>query len=234
MEYKEYIVLDRVRTEKQLKQQFDRMFRMPKGFNAKDEQRIKIFGDRLRTVLKTVEQRNNLIETVEYVNRDGKKYDLPLKGPKRCDVNNAKKLAERLNVTEANISRYINGKNRSVPVHFFFALYDIFGVSPHYFAGYTENMDAILQLDDDGEIVCKDGVPVELIDPMTDVFSAQQYVHSQFTSLLYESPEHFTTITDLLYADEHVRDGGFAILRTYLDVQKSNDMGNTKNKAKKN
>ena len=233
MEYTEYIPIKRASNSSLFKKQFDRTFTMPKDFDPKDKDKIKVFGERLRMVLSTVEDRNSQIITKKHVTKDGRKCDIVLEGPKHCDVTSAKKLAARLNVTEANISRYINGKNLSVPMHFFIHLYDIFGVTPHYLTGYTENMYATLQLDNNREPVKKDGVNVEILDPMTPLFSAQQYVQAQFTNLLFESPDHFTTLTDLMYADEIVRNGAFAILRVYLDAQKNNATIRTKAIPKK-
>ena len=209
-----------------------RTFTMPNNFDAKSKETIRIFGERLQNVLEAAKSRSKEIATKKHDTTGNGEYDLMAGGPLYCDVTTAKKLAERLNVTEANISRYIHGKNQSVPTHFFIHLHDIFGVTPHYLTGYTNDMYASLRLDDNREIVRKDGLPVEIKDPMTPIFSMQEYVRSQFTNLLFESPEHFSILTDLLCADENVRSGGFAILRTYLDVHRRIEIGQENTKAK--
>lgn len=232
MEYTEYLSAKRITNSRLYKEYFDRIFTMPKDFDAKDKEKIAVFGERLSAVLEAAKNRNKEITTRKHVTKDGRECDLVIDGPNYCDVTNAKKLAERLNVTESNISRYIHGKNLSVPEHFFIHLYDIFGVTPHYLTGYTTDMYASLRLDDNREIVRKDGLPVEIKDPMTPIFSMQEYVRSQFTNLLFESPEHFSILTDLLCADENVRSGGFAILRTYLDVHRRIEIDQENTKAK--
>lgn len=218
MEYSEYMSKKTSTNNRLYEDYFKRTFTLPKDFNEKDPKKIKVFGERLSAVLEAAKSRNNEIITRKHKTKDGRECDLALEGPMYCDVTTSKKLAERLGLTAANISRYIHGKNQSVPTQYFIHLYDIFGVTPHYLTGYTDNMYGTLKLDSNREIVCEDGIPIEICDPMTPIFSVQDYVLSQFTNLLFESPEHFSTLTDLMYADESVRNGAFAILRTYLDV----------------
>ena len=233
MEYSEYMSKKRTTNNRLYEDYFKRTFTLPKDFDEKDPKKIKVFGERLSAVLEATKSRNKEISTKTHTTQDGRTCDLAIEGPKYCDVTTAKKLAERLGLTAANISRYIHGKNQSVPTQYFLHLYDIFGVTPHYLAGYTDNMYGTLLLDSNREIVCNDGIPVEICDPMTPIFSVQDYVRSQFTNLLFESPEHFSTLTDLMYADEIVRNGAFAILRVYLDAQKNNATIRTKAIPKK-
>lgn len=232
MEYIEYVPLNRTTPDAQFKQYFEKLFVMPRDFDPKDKKRIKIFGERLQTLLDTANENNKKIQAVVGTNPQGETVRIAIEGPKHCDVTTAKELAKRLNVTAAAISQYIHGSNLSVPCHFFIYLYDIFGATPHYLTGYAQEVTGTLRLDENREPVLKDGNPIELIEPMSYIFSAQQYVNTQFTRLLFESPEHFSTVTDLLYADENVRNGGFAILRTYLDVQKNNSASSKKKKSK--
>lgn len=220
MGYTEYVTFDREVSSEAFRQEFEMIFKMPKDFNPKDEYRIKVFGERLKAVIKSVEQRNSEIEEVEHRDKKGKLRTIAISGPKYCDINTARKLAEKLGITEANISRYIHGENRSVPMHFFFQLYDIYGATPHYLTGYTDEIGATLRLDIDGEIVYKDGEPVKLVSPMVPIFSLQQYVQKQFSELLFSSPKQFSTITDLLYSSKDVREEAFRLLRQYLDSQK--------------
>ena len=220
MGYTEYVTLDRTVSSETFRKEFELIFRMPKGFDPKDQYRVKVFGERLNEVIESVEQRNSMIKEIEHWDRKGKLRTISLSGPKYCDVTTARKLAERLHISEANISRYIHGVNKSIPMHFFFDLYDIFGATPHYMAGYTDEIDTILRLDSDGEIVYKDGLPVKLVCPMVPIFSSQQYVHEHFSELLFSSPQHFSTITDLLYADKSLQEEAFSVLRQYLDLRK--------------
>lgn len=220
MGYTEYVTIDREVFSKSFKQEFEMIFKMPKSFDPKDEYRIKIFGERLKAVIKSVKQRNSEIEEIEHLDSKGNLRTITIRGPKYCDITTARKLAERLDITEANISRYIHGENKSVPMHFFFQLYDFFGATPHYLTGYTDEIDSTLRLDADGEIVYKDGTPVKLICPMVPIFSTQQYVQEQFSELLFSSPEQFSTITDLLYAKKDVRTEAISMLRNFLESQK--------------
>lgn len=232
MEYIEYMSAKRTADSRMFQDYYYRTFTMPNNFDAKSKETIKIFGERLQNVLEAAKSRSKEIATKKHDTTGNGEYDLMAGGPLYCDVTTAKKLAERLNVTEANISRYIHGKNQSVPTHFFIHLHDIFGVTPHYLTGYTNDMYATLQLDDNLEIVRKDGIPVELHDPMAPIFSVQEYVRSQFANLLYESPEHFSTFTELMFADENVKNGGFEVLRTYLNVLRRSKIDNDNAKTK--
>lgn len=232
MEYIEYIPLNRTTPDTQFHEYFKKLFVMPKDFDPKDKQRITIFGERLKTLLETADKNNRDIKTVEKIGPQGETVRIAVEGPKHCDVTTAKQLANRLNVTASAVSQYIHGANPSVPCHFFIHLYDIFGATPHYLTGYAKEVTGTLQLDENREPLLKDGKPIELIEPMTYIFSSQRYAYEQFTRLLFESPEHFSTVTDLLYADENVRNGGFAILRTYLDVQENNNVIGKKKKSK--
>ena len=183
--------------------------RLPNDYDPKGHEEIRIFGERLQTVLDTVEERNGKPQLDEVGHR--------LSGDNDCSVRNAAQLAEALNLSPARISQFVNGNVKSVPMGHLFKLYDIFGVTPHYFLGLVSRMDGVLALDDQGNVIYKDGKPLETVFPMSSPSEKERKVHDQFLSKLYwETPKQYKILLDLLNADEKTRTIGFQMISLYL------------------
>lgn len=182
---------------------------LPKDYDVNDPENIAIFGQRLRYVRETVEERNNQID------RDDNGTHLT--GPKYCEIKTAKSLAKALGVTPTTIKDYENGAYGTVPIKYLLDLYDIFGVTPHFLLGLTSDYDKVLSLDKDRNICYKDGKPEELDFPLSYPISLQRQAHNAIGDLMWHDPEKFQILGRLLTANKSVRETGFSILRAYLD-----------------
>lgn len=182
---------------------------LPKNYDPTDPENIRIFGQRLRHVRETVPERNAQIV-----------YDdagHPVMGPKYCEITTASSLAKALGVTSTTIKDYENGTYRMVPTKHLLDLYDIFGVTPHYFLGLVSDYDKSLSLDEDRNIIYKDGKPEELVFPIAFPVSMQRQTHNAIGDLMWHDPEKFQILGRLLVSKKHIRETGFNMLKAYLD-----------------
>jgi len=201
---------------------FRAMFTMPEDYDPKNKKTIQVFGERLRFLLNTAEDRNK--ENRAYYSWDETHRSFlqrPIGKIKQCNVFTAKELAKRLGVSGAAISQYMKGDIATIPDQYFFALYDIFGATPHYLTGYVDGICERLVLDDDRKPVFENGQPRVVEDNFTHGMFLERYAFYLFDTLLYSSFERFSIFSDFLNADRTIQDGGFAILKAYLDSHKT-------------
>lgn len=206
----------------QFQSDFKALFTMPEDYDPKDKKTIKVFGERLRYLLQTAEERNKENEAFYTLDEARASFlQLPIGKLKQCQVFTAKELAKKLGVTGAAISQYMNGNIVSVPEQHFFTLYDIFGATPHYLTGYVNGICERLVLNDDRKPVFENGQPRVVEDNFTHGMFLERYAFYLFDTLLYSSFERFSIFSDFLNADRTIQDGGFAILKAYLDSHKT-------------
>lgn len=206
----------------QFQSDFKALFTMPENYDPKDKKTIKVFGERLRYLLQTAEERNKENEAFYTLDEARATFtQLPIGKLKQCQVFTAKELAQKLGVSGAAISQYMKGSIVTVPEQHFFALYDIFGATPHYLTGYVDGICERLVLDDNRKPVYENEQLCIVEDPFTHGMYLEKYAFYLFESLLYSSYEEFTIFSDFLSADKQIQNGGFAILRAYLDSHKA-------------
>ena len=182
---------------------------IPKDYNPSDPENIRIFGQRLHHVRETVQERNAQIVYDDNGHQIG--------GPKYCKITTASSLAKALGVTSTTIKDYENGTYRTVPKKHLLDLYDIFGVTPHFFLGLVSDYNKSLSLDKDNNICYKDGKPEELVFPITFPVLMQRQTHNAIGNLMWHNPEKFQILGRLLVANKSVRETGFNMLKAYLD-----------------
>lgn len=182
---------------------------LPKNYDVNKPENIEIFGQRLRYVRETVQERNAQI----VYDDDGHQ----IIGPKYCQISTHSSLAKALGVTPTTIKDYENGTYRTVPVKYLLDLYDIFGVTPHFFLGLVSHYDKVLSLDKENNICYKDGKPEELDFPLAFPISLQRQAHNAIGDLMWHDPEKFQILGRLLVANKSVRETGFNMIKAYLD-----------------
>ena len=201
---------------------FKAIFTMPENYDPRDRETVLIFGKRLKYLLETAEKRNKENEAFYSYDEEHASWNqLPIGKIKQCLVFTEKDLATALGVTKPAISQYINGRNGSVPDQYFFRLYEIFGVTPHFLTGYVDDVCERLVLDDERRPVYENGQLCTKVDSFTHGMFLERYAYYQFETLLYSSFERFSIFSDFLSADRIIQDGGFAILKAYLDSHKA-------------
>ncbi len=201
---------------------FQAIFTMPENYDPKDKDTIRVFGERLKYLYQTAKERNQENEAFYYFDEKHRSFrQLPIGKVKQCQVFTAKELAEALGVTSAAVSQYVNGRISSVPDQYFFDLYVIFGATPHFLTGYVEGICERLVLDKDRKPVYENGKLCIKDDSFTHGMFLEKYAFYLFEPLLYSSFEIFSIFSDFLSADKPIQDGGFAILRAYLDSHKA-------------
>lgn len=211
---------------------FNALFTMPNNYDPKNKKTIQVFGERLKYLLQTAEERNKENEAIyTYDEAHATFRQLPIGKIKQCQVFTAKELAKKLDVSGAAISQYMNGSIARVPDQHFFALYEIFGATPHYLTGYVDGICERLVLDDDKNPVYENGHLCVAEDPFTHGMHLETYAYCLFESLLYSSYEQFSIFSDFLSADKQIQNGGFAILRAYMDSHKAVSENKTKDKS---
>lgn len=216
----------------QFQSDFKAMFTMPTDFDPKDKKTIQVFGERLKYLLQTAKKRNEENRAFYTYDEEHASFrQLPIGKIKQCQVFTAKELAKKLNVSGAAISQYMNGNIASVPEQHFFALYEIFGATPHYLTGYVDGICERLVLDEARRPVFENGHFRVVEDPFMHGMYLEKYAYYLFGSILYSSYEQFSIFSDFLSADKQIQNGGFAILRAYLDSHKTVSESKIKDKS---
>ena len=182
--------------------EYETFGRPPKGFDPRDPAQIQIFAERLRGIRET---------------RNAKS---PTAGEARNTKWLAKDLAAELNVTPMTISKYENGKMKSIPMHHLRRICAFYTVSPHYLLGYVEEEQKYLWLEKDGTIRKDEcGAPKILVNPMR--FEPASFVKAvdAYKNLYQEDAELFWILYDIMVSQDKRRDQYRKVLSALIKLK---------------
>lgn len=190
----------------------------PPDFDPKDPDRIKIFAKRLKESREQVTKRNGEIKYWQ---------NHPIEGPRYCCVTTQEEVASWLGLSVQRISQYENGKIKAIPTEYLVAFYDMFGVSPHYLLGYTDEYDELLA-SRNGELLKKeDGTYVIVKEPISFPVLSQKTVVTILTRLVWKKAQWFLTLCKFLRASDQTMETGFKILDVLLESEKKSKSDNS-------
>ena len=174
-------------------------FTYPKTFRDNDRAIIKIFGERLKSLR---ERRKIQSITDESILR--KTWTLEA-------------IGEELGITAQGYEKYEKGVNQTLPMKHIGRLCDIFDVTPHYLLGYASDEHSVVELDENNEIVMKDGKPNELkyvfAVPRGEQIKALQKYHD----LIHCNAKLFILISKLMDAPEKKQSVCSSVLSILLE-----------------
>lgn len=177
--------------------------RAPKGFNPRDPNRIQTFSERLRN-LRTDRKRifQKQISEHRENSSDIQKECAESKENPAMDPQSflrAKDLASELGVTPMMISKYENGKIKSIPMDRIRRICAFYGVSPHYLLGYVDGETDYLRMDKDGNILRNEKGEARILHSGMQ-FSTASFVQAEeaYKNLYMESNKMFWIIYKII------------------------------------
>lgn len=127
--------------------------------------------------------------------------------------------ARAIGISEAMLSKYENGKPKSIPQNRLDAICDYFSVTTHYMLGISSEYDKIVEIDRFGKIVYnQDGKPRELTQAFISYPILAEDAVKRYEALYKEHPTMFWSIHHLINAPEAKRKKVAVILEQLADL----------------
>lgn len=139
---------------REIREEEERLFlyRYPKGFNKKDKSLIEKFGDRLKAI-----REKRAIEAADLLTKDISQVLSTTVDYLQNHNWTLEDFAKSVGWSTTTAWKYENKSFNSIPVDKLKLICDYYSVTPHYILGYVDKEDKVLYLNEDDDIVIKDG-----------------------------------------------------------------------------